>query len=116
MKHAMLCLLFLATSALCYARGPEPGPWDGYHLKSACQTAFAHRDDPSYRSYASGLCLGTVGAIFFVSENFCTPKGYTLGDAVELTLRFMKASPELLNLSGGAVVDLALSRKFPCAK
>ena len=61
---------------------------------------------------AAGYVAGVNDAVTGVSV--CPPDGVTVGQLVSVVLKFMRANPELLNLTADQVVERSLAAVWPC--
>ena len=47
-------------------------------------------------------------------DTACLPAGVTVGQAVQVSYKYMKAHPEQLHVPGSGLIYLALTEAFPC--
>src|ERR1022692_1958459 len=119
-----LCLLFVVL--LCGAAVPLQGVGqtvsheDGNDLLPRCQQSVEALDKTTWKdaheSFNAGFCLGLVQGVWYASANVCTGPGVTFGQLQRVVLKFLQDNPEKLNLNQSTLVEMALSKAFPCPK
>jgi xanthosine utilization system XapX-like protein len=87
--------------------------WAGNELKPRLEAW--EREDTSNTERASlgaGYVVGVFDALSGVSV--CSPGGVTVGQVAGVALKFMRANPEVLNLSADRIVSTSLKNVWPC--
>jgi hypothetical protein len=88
----------------------------------ALQPCLAHLMDAPSDIYRQGVCMGTVGALVFFSQDlfpayrFCPPNGGTYGQALRVVVAYMQRNPGRLHLDFQLLVIEALREAWPCRR
>jgi hypothetical protein len=115
-----LCAFF-ALAAFCAAQ-ESLGYMNGNRLLEQCDTGAQQQ-----KLFCSGYVAGVMDTqvTLFNSLNaatnqqrpslYCLPKGgIEVGQAVRVTIKWLKDHPEKLHIAGDILVGLALQEAFPC--
>jgi Rap1a immunity proteins len=107
-RYAVAILLALTMPA-----GAEDIASANYMLP-ACKS-FANDENARTHSDAmkKGRCVGVVEGLGY-TENFCQPKGSTVGQAVAVVVKYIEARPERMHEDFGLLALEALTAAWPC--
>jgi len=117
-------LLFLAVQ-MCgvvpvQTMGQTTLQQDGNDLLPRCQQAVEAIDKATWKnaneSFNAGFCLGLVQGVSYASADVCTGEGVTFSQMERVVDKFLQDNPKKLNLNQSTLVEMALSKAFPCLK
>jgi hypothetical protein len=89
---------------------------------AALQPCLAHLMDAPSDIYRQGVCMGTVGALVFFSQDlfpvyrFCPPDAANYGQALRVVVAYMQRNPGRLHLDFQLLVIEALREAWPCRR
>jgi hypothetical protein len=93
---------------------------DGNDLLPRCQQAVEAIDKATWKnaneSFNAGFCLGLVQGVSYASADVCTGEGVTFSQMERVVVKFLQDNPNKLNLNQSTLVEMALSKAFPCLK
>jgi hypothetical protein len=98
-----------------YAEPVRAGSFeDGNLLLRQCQASLGGFD--------RGVCMGFITGVADVLGNnnpvhgwrACFPTGVTIGQMTDVTIQYLKASPQKRHMTAHSLVAEALERAFPC--
>lgn len=93
---------------------------DGNDLLPRCQQAVEAIDKATWKdaneSFNAGFCLGLVQGVSYASADVCTGEGVTFPQMERVVVKFLQDNPKKLNLNQSTLVEMALSKAFPCLK
>jgi len=106
------CLIVVGTFWPIAAFSAGDSFYNGNRLLDYCE-----RKSESCTSYIAGI-VDTLMAVNFVTKNpiICLPDNVQLGQAVDVTVNYMRAHPEKRQVSAASMAFVALTRAFPCSK
>jgi hypothetical protein len=117
-KIALAAALLVVSAIPCHA---EAKAGSGNDLLESCEIQMQAAAPASLLAASrSSYCLGFVTAILSVGESlpqdgrFCVPPQATVGQAVAVFVKFMKANPELTHVTASALASVAFQRAWPC--
>ena len=122
MRNACLFLVVLLCGVVASpeAVGQTAPSQDGNDLLPRCQQSVESFERPTWKdaheSFNGGFCLGLVKGVWYASANVCTGEGVTFSQLQRVVLKFLQDNPEKLNLADSYLVEMALSKAFPCPK
>lgn len=84
--------------------------------KSAGDLINIGEKDASY--FRSGIFIGYVIGVFDAASNtlFCAPQGFTIQQAIDVSVSYIESNPERRHFSGSRLVLEALASKYPCKR
>src|SRR5262249_46123219 len=112
MKWVPICILLLAPLALAEKQKPQPSVSDGKAILSACSLTLdlniyhPRKVKTKREAYDLGYCLGLVQGVYANTsgEYFCTARDVHIQETLELTVKFVKAHPELQEKDAADIV------------
>jgi len=122
MRKACLFLEVLMCVAVVPVQtmGQTTSHQDGNDLLPRCQQSVEAFDKNTlkdvHESFNAGFCLGLVQGVAYASADVCRGQGVTFSQMERVVVKFLQDNPEKLTLSQSALVDMALSKAFPCPK
>jgi hypothetical protein len=67
--------------------------------------------------YQQGRCGGYVASLVYGGgQEFCSPKGVSIGEAVAVVIKYMEARPERMHEPFGNLAAEALQAAWPCRR
>jgi Rap1a immunity proteins len=122
---AVVAAMVLLVVPVVAQKGPARSTSDGKAVLRACSltldlNVYHPREvKDKFEAFDLGYCLGLVEGVYANASGteFC-PGERNVGtkEVLELTVKFVKAHPELQEKAGADIVRWALSDEFPCAK
>jgi hypothetical protein len=128
----LFCLLVVVSLATL-ARAGQVAYMDGNRLLGKCEPGISEDrgkltgDQIADSAFCSGYVAGVMDAnnalmnsVAAVKDGpirpmYCLPsEGIEVGQAVRITVKWLKAHPEKLHLQGDALVWMSLTDAFPC--
>jgi len=111
---------------LCFGAYGKSG--DGNELLEDCianEKSVEERENFKGSFYSAGICFGTVNGIMetvaimsltstSIGIKACIPAEVTTGQAVRVTIKFLRDNPSELHESGVILTMLALAKAYPC--
>jgi hypothetical protein len=126
MRKANKAVLLLLVALLCVGVvpvqtiGQATSHQDGNDLLPRCQQAVEAIDRATWKdvneSFNAGFCLGLVQGVSYASADVCTGQGVTFSQMERVVVKFLQDNPKKLNLNQSTLVEMALSKAFPCLK
>ena len=122
MRKACLFLAVLICGAVVpvQSMGQTTSHQDGNDLLPRCQQAVEAIDKTTWKnaneSFNAGFCLGLVQGVSYASADVCTGEGVTFSQMERVVVKFLQDNPKKLNLNQSTLVQMALSKAFPCLK
>jgi Rap1a immunity proteins len=126
MRKANKAVLLLLVALLCVGVvpvqtiGQTTSHQDGNDLLPRCQQAVEAIDRATWKdvneSFNAGFCLGLVQGVSYASADVCTGQGVTFSQMERVVVKFLQDNPKKLNLNQSTLVEMALSKAFPCLK
>jgi hypothetical protein len=126
MRKANKAVLLLLVALLCVGVvpvqtiGQTTSHQDGNDLLPRCQQAVEAIDRATWKdvneSFNAGFCLGLVQGVSYASADVCTGQGVTFSQMERVVVKFLQDNPKTLNLNQSTLVEMALSKAFPCLK
>jgi hypothetical protein len=126
MRKANKAVLLLLVAPLCVGVvpvqtiGQTTSHQDGNDLLPRCQQAVEAIDRATWKdvneSFNAGFCLGLVQGVSYASADVCTGQGVTFSQMERVVVKFLQDNPKKLNLNQSTLVQMALSKAFPCLK
>jgi hypothetical protein len=126
MRKANKAVLQLLVALLCVGvvpvqtLGQTTSHQDGNDLLPRCQQAVEAIDKATWKdvneSFNAGFCLGLVQGVSYASADVCTGQGVTFSQMERVVVKFLQDNPKKLNLNQSTLVEMALSKAFPCLK
>ena len=116
------CLVFAFTT-ICSPQDSSSGYMDGNMLLEKCEAASPSSDKTECLGYVAGVMDSSATMLDSlraasprkVPPMYCLPTGgIQLGQAVRVTLKWLKDRPEKHHLRGDLLVMMAISDAFPC--
>lgn len=125
MKRSNIWLLLLLMSspfAVGEKRHRTDTEKEGVTLLRACSLTLdltvhhPRKIKNKFEGYDLGLCLGIIKGVFTSSSNrdFCIDHEGNTEKLVEISVKFMRDHPELLEKDAADIVRWALTDEFPC--
>jgi len=119
-----ICILLFVPAAMGHNQKPQLPGSDGKDIFRACSLTldlniYHPRNVKNKReAYDLGYCLGLVQGVYANTsgQDFCTGRDVHIQEVLELTVKFVKAHPELQDKDAADIVRWALSDEFPCAE
>jgi hypothetical protein len=125
--------LTVVVSLATFARGGQVMYMDGNRLLRQCEPGIAEErgklssDQVADSAFCSGYVAGVMDANNALLNSvaaakdapvrpmYCLPSdGVEVGQAVRITVKWLRAHPEKLHLQGGDLVWMSLADAFPC--
>jgi hypothetical protein len=126
MRKANKAVLLLLVAPLCVGVvpvqtiGQTTSHQDGNDLLPRCQQAVEAIDRATWKdvneSFNAGFCFGLVQGVSYASADVCTGEGVTFSQMERVVIKFLQDNPKKLNLNQSTLVQMALSKAFPCLK
>jgi hypothetical protein len=126
MRKANKAVLLLLVALLCVGVvpvqtiGQTTSHQDGNDLLPRCQQAVEAMDKATWKdvneSFNAGFCLGLVQGVSYASADVCTGQGVTFSQMERVVVKFLQDNPKKLNCNQSTLVEMALSKAFPCLK
>src|SRR5580692_6158707 len=122
MRKTCLFLVVLICRAIMPVQtmGQTTSHQDGNDLLPRCQQAVEAIDKTTWKnaneSFNAGFCLGLVQGVSYASADVCTGEGVTFSQMERVVVKFLEDNPKKLNLNQSTLVQMALSKAFPCLK
>jgi len=123
-RAAVLVVLALLTVPQIVAQkeSPKISTSDGKALLRECSltldvNVYHPREVKNkFEAFDLGYCLGLVQGVYANTSGttFCSTRDIQVREVLELTVKFLKAHPELQGKDSADIVRWALSDEFPC--
>jgi len=117
MKNILVLVFVFLAPSIAVEQSTE-NIKDGNHLLRRCKEAAVAVERASWKdsheAFDAGFCHGIIEGVVYTSNASCVPDDGTADQMARVVIKFLQDNPEKLNLNDAVLVELALSKAFPC--
>jgi Rap1a immunity proteins len=112
MRYAVAILLALTTPA------SAQDTTTANQMLPGCKGLLDNRMTSGVSVYQQGRCGGYVAGLVYGEggQEFCSPKGVSIGQAVAVVIKYIEARPERIHEPFGKLALEALEEAWPCKR